>query len=179
MQMELPESEIKRLELLARTVRDASSSGEVVRLETVWNDTKEEFAAVAQGAKSLEDIQMLLQGDEAFLYSNRTMVRRYAEAAATASTRDPLRIIAETVRSDSATYPRPTPAQTFLFPPFLLALEEVKAAIEKMRWDAAYEDICCVYTSNGDLYLFSCKHLNQAQAQAMAEWIAVGQQENP
>jgi hypothetical protein len=46
------------------------------------------------------------------------------------------------------------------------------------QWDAAYEDICPMCTSNGDLYLFSSTHWNRAQAQAVAEWLAVGQQEN-
>jgi hypothetical protein len=58
-------------------------------------------------------------------------------------------------------------------------MEEIDAAIERMQGDENYEDIRLARASNGDLFLFSLKHLSRAQAEAMAEWLAVGQQENP
>ena len=90
-----------------------------------------------------------------------------------------LRLIAETVRSDSATYPRPTPVDAFAMEAFRLPAEAVTAAVEQLAADKRYEDIKPVRASDGSLFLFSTKSLEPAHARSLAEWTAVKQFENP
>jgi hypothetical protein len=171
----------KSLEVLADAVRQASLAGDLMSLHDIWGGGEEEYNSLTAtpAATVLADIQVIRDGGEIYLYSDRHMTRSYAEAAVRAATGDHPRIIAETVRSDSATYPRPTPVKAFLVAPYLLSIEDVIAAAERLRADERFADICFTRASNGDLFLFSSKHLSPAQAESMAERLAVGQFENP
>jgi hypothetical protein len=177
-----PEStQIKRLESLAERVRRESRAGELVRLDEVWNGTAEEFAALAgsPSAGMVSDLQLIREGADAFLFSNRHMTGAYAESAARAAAGDPQHMIAAAVRSDSATYPRPTPIETFHDRPYVLSREQVTEAFSRMEADAEFADIRPVQASNGNCFLFSLRHMDQAQAQAIAEWLAVQRFKNP
>jgi hypothetical protein len=178
---QLEPNQIKRLETLAERVRQESRAGELVRLDEVWNGTEEEFAAQAglPSARTVADVQLIREGTSGFLFSNRHMTRAYAESAARAAAGDPQHMIAAAVRFDSATYPRPTPIETFRDRPYLLSPEEVAAAVAFMEADAEFADIRPIQASNGSRYLFSLRHIDLAQAQAMAEWLAIGQFDNP
>jgi hypothetical protein len=178
---EMAEFDLEALEALADAVRRASLAGEVVELYEIWGGGEEVYSnlTASPGAADITDIQLIRDGGEIFLFSDRHMTRAYAEAAVRAATGDHPRILAETVRSDSATYPRPTPIKAFLAAPYLLPIEDVIAAAERMRMDPRYADISFTRASNGDLFLFSSNHMNRAQAESMAEWLAVGQSDNP
>jgi hypothetical protein len=177
----MTESDPASLEALADGVREASRSGEVVGLSEIREGGEEVLGLLTSSpaAGNVADIRLIHDGGEIFLFSDRYMTQSYAESAARAATGDYPRILAETVRSDSATYPRPTPIRAFLAAPFMLSIEDVNAAAEKMQLDARYADICFARASNGDLFLFSKNHLSRAQAESMAEWLAVGQFNNP
>jgi hypothetical protein len=177
----MTEFDLDAVETLADAVRRASRAGEVVGLYEIWGGGEEiyERLTAAPAAAKVGDIQWIRDGGEIFLFSDRHMTQAYAEAAVRAASGDHPRILAETVRSDSATYPRPTPIKAFLEAPYLLPLEDVIAAAERMRMDERYADISFTRASNGDLFLFSSNHLDRAQAEAMAEWLAVGKHDNP
>jgi hypothetical protein len=172
------------IDTLVETVRRASRLGELVPLDEVWPEGEAEFkvaaaARAAAGAADTADIALIRECGKAYLFSDLHMTRRYAEAAALGASRNPLRIIAATVRSDSAIYPRPTPMETFYDRPFCLSRAEVAAAVDRMRADAQYPDIKTVRASNGAEFLFSSDHLGHDQAGSMAEWLAVEQYDNP
>jgi len=178
----MAECNLEALKALADAVRQASLAGEVVGLYEIWGGGEEVYGnltASTAAAADVADVQLIRDGGEIFLFSDRHMTRAYAEAAVRAATGDHPRILAETVRSDSATYPRPTPIKAFLAAPYLLPIEDVIAAAERMRMDPRYADISFTRASNGDLFLFSLNHMNRAQAESMAEWLAVGQSDNP
>jgi len=177
----MAESDFETLAALADAVRQASLAGEVVGLYEIWEGGEEVYNSLIASplGADVADIQLIRDGGEIFLFSDRHMTRAYAEAAVRAATGDHPRILAETVRSDSKTYPRPTPIRTFLAAPYLLSIEDVIAAAERMRVDARYADISFARASNGDLFLFSTNHMNRDQAEAMAERLAVGQFDNP
>ncbi len=180
--MAQPDStQIKQLESLVEKVRLESLAGELVRLDKVWNRTGEDFVALvaSAAAESVSDLQVNREEDDVFLFSVRHMTRAYAESAARAATSDPQHLIAAVVRSDSATYPRPTAIVTFCQRPFSLSPEEVTAAIAHLAADPELADIQPIQASNGDRFLFSLRHLTKVQAQAIAEWLAVRQFENP
>ncbi len=92
---------------------------------------------------------------------------------------DPLSMIAETVRENSLVYPRPLPLTTFKNSPFDLTEEEVLACLRQMAEREEYGDIQQAATSIGTVFLYSTLHLDRDYASMLAEWLDVGQFNNP
>lgn len=92
---------------------------------------------------------------------------------------DPLSMIAETVRENSLVYPRPLPLVTFSHSPFDLTQEEIPACLRQMADREEYADIQQTTTSIGTVYLYSTLHLDRDYASMLAEWLDVGQFNNP
>jgi len=92
---------------------------------------------------------------------------------------DPLRLIAEIVRQNSAAYPRPVPLDLFTQPPFGLALQDVLNDLERMSVRDEYRDIEPTTTSTSRVFLYSTLHLDSEHASMLAEWFDVGQSDNP
>lgn len=88
-------------------------------------------------------------------------------------------LIAETVRENSSLYPRPLPLGAFEQPPFCLTREELLACVQEMASEKVFRDIARTRTSAGNDYLYSTAHLDPDYAASLAEWIDVGQYENP
>ena len=111
-------------------------------------------------------------------YSSQFMTQAYA-ALLLRKEGEPLRLIAETVRENSALYPRPLPLGAFEQPPFSLTREEILSCLRRMAGDDAYRDIARTRTSAGNEYVYSTAHLEADHAASLAEWIDVGQYDNP
>jgi hypothetical protein len=92
---------------------------------------------------------------------------------------DPLSMIAETVRENSLVYPRPLPLTTFKNSPFDLTEEEVRACLRQMADREEYGDIQQATTSIGTVFVYSTLHLDRDYAAMLAEWLDVGQFNNP
>ena len=92
---------------------------------------------------------------------------------------DPLSMIAETVRENSLVYPRPLPITTFAHSPFDLTQEEILVCLRQMADRGEYADIQQTTTSIGTVYLYSTLHLDRDYASMLAEWLDVGQFNNP
>ncbi len=92
---------------------------------------------------------------------------------------NPLDLIAETVREDSARYPRPTSLLVFEGPPFDLTAGQIRACLDQMVRQAGYEDIARITTSVGTVFLYSARHLDPSHASMLAEWLEVGQFNSP
>jgi len=92
---------------------------------------------------------------------------------------DPLSMIAETVRENSLVYPRPLPLTTFSHSPFDLTREEIPACLRQMADREEYGDIQQAATSIGTVFLYSTLHLDRDYASMLAEWLDVGQFNNP
>ncbi|HHW13889.1 MAG TPA: hypothetical protein GXX28_03015 [Firmicutes bacterium] len=179
--------ETERLQAVAEEVRRASREARLLPLAEV----AQQFAPEEPGrlgelldvgawpedlvGSRPADLRVVSAGDRNYLYSEAFMTQRYAETAALIMAGDRLRLIAATVRYDSATYPRPTPAAVFTGDPYHLTAEELKAAVSALAGEEQYSDIQTVRASDGSLYLFSTAHLSRDHAQALAEWEAVGQ----
>ena len=111
-------------------------------------------------------------------YSSQFMTKAYA-GLLLRKEGEPLHLIAETVRENSALYPRPLPLGAFEQPPFSLTREEILDGLERMAAQDAYRDIARTRTSAGNEYLYSTAHLDADYAGSLAEWIDVGQYDNP
>jgi hypothetical protein len=92
---------------------------------------------------------------------------------------DPIRLIAEVIRENSAAYPRPVPVDIFTHPPFGLTREQVLDCLKRMATEEGYRDIASTTTSASTTYLYSMLHLESDHASMLAEWFDVGQFENP
>ncbi len=92
---------------------------------------------------------------------------------------DPLRLIAESVRKDCALYPRPVPLDIFTQPPFDLTPQAVLEYLERMSQKEEYRDIMPTTTSTSRVFLYSILYLESDYASMLAEWLDVGQFNNP
>ncbi len=163
----------QRLQAVATEVLEAARSSRVVALDEVWTGTEEEYLRASALPVGCGDIAVIRDSGRVYLYSEILMTRPYAESCAQSRCDDKRHVIAETVRAESLTYPRPTPVSAFSEPPFLLSAETAAAAIATFAGDPSFADIQQISASDGTPFLFSSRHLAPAHACALAEWIAV------
>lgn len=130
-------------------------------------------------ADAPDDIKLMRGERERYYFTELLMTAAYAKHLFRIAERDPLRLIAETARDESMTYPRPTPLHTFYGPPFSMGEDEVEAALSELAASSEYADIASCAASNGDRFVYSTAHLTPAHAERLAEWIAVEEKENP
>jgi len=143
-------------------------------------DWDRDFESVLETALQCHDDlqEMTAEDGTRFYYSSQDMSRAYALMLMQMQG-DPARLIAGVVRENSASYPRPVSLDIFIHPPFSFTHEKVLACLDRMGRDAEYEDIASTTTSASTLYLYSMLHLEPDHASILAEWIDVGQFENP
>ena len=112
------------------------------------------------------------------LYSSDYMTEIYARLLVRKEG-EPLQLMAGVVRENSALYPRPFPLGAFEQLPFAMTREKIVQCLDRMAGLAEYRDIARTTTSAGHVYLYSTLHLDSDYAAGLAEWIDVGQQNNP
>ena len=178
---------------VAAMIRQSSEAGQLIaeseilcrlaeqhRLPSPGADGAEEAGRILKEAlEGCKDLQRLVAPDGTRrYYSSRFMTEAYA-AILIQKEGDPLRFIAETVRENSAAYPRPVPMDLFTQPPFAFTGQEVRSYLERMAAEEEYRDIAATTTSASRIFLYSTIHLEADHASMLAEWIDVGQLENP
>jgi hypothetical protein len=129
-----------------------------------------------EGSADLNDLAA--QDGARSYYSSDFMTEAYARILLHKQG-DRLRLIAETVRENSALYPRPVPLDLFTKPPFELTQQEVLNDLERMGSEEEYRDIVSTMTSTSRVFLYSTLHLEPDHASMLAEWLDVGQSNNP
>ncbi len=164
----LSEAEILRRADLQRLLTSASA------------DPAQEVGSILREViEESEDLHDLSAGDGArHYYSSQFMTRAYA-LILLQKQGDPLHLIASIVRENSALYPRPVPLDIFTQPPVDLPHQEVLNDLERMAAEEEYRDILSTTTSASRIYLYSILHLEPEHATMLAEWLDVGQFENP
>lgn len=126
-----------------------------------------------------EDVCALVARDGSRrLYSTQFMTEAYAVILCR-KTEDPVQLIAEIVRQNSRVYPRPVPLDLFVRPPFDLAEQEIMEYVKQMAADASYGDIAMIASSTSREFLYSRSYLEPDHASLLAEWLDVGQANNP
>jgi len=126
-----------------------------------------------------EDLHELANRDGSrHYYSSLFMTESYARILHQKESNH-LQLIAEIVRQNSAVYPRPVPLDMFTQPPFELTYEEVLNDLERMAAEEEYRDIVRTTTSAFRVFLYSTLHLEPEYASMLAEWLDVGQFDNP
>jgi len=177
---------------VADVIRERSAAGELVAAAELLNLIGDEGTAMPAGEEtatpgpgwldrlidSYEDLQRLLGSGGPCYYSSRHMTGAYARLLLH-KRGDPLRLLAETVRHQSRDCRRPVPLEFFPGPPFAMTGDGIRTYLEAMSRTAAYNDIAMLSTSLDGVYLYSTAYLDKDHAQMLAEWLDVGQLQNP
>jgi hypothetical protein len=174
-------------------IHNRSDSGQLVRAEEILTELH------GQGLLESEDIdhkthlatllkQVLQENRDlreisgpngiAYYHSVQSLSETYAGILVW-KLENPLWLIAEVVRNSSQLYPRPVSADSFREPPFDLTREEIEECLTTMGEQEEYQDISRTITSVGTKFLYSTRHLDPDQAVTLAEWLDVGQVNNP
>ncbi|MEE8723037.1 MAG: hypothetical protein SOI38_08705 [Eggerthellaceae bacterium] len=113
-----------------------------------------------------------------YLYDAAQMTESYAHWAFLAGEGDDAATLADVARQESRLYPRPMDIASLMSEPFGMTREHINAVWQDMQESGAYPDIARCEASNGDVYFYSTKYLNDDQAQSLAEWQSVGRAMN-
>ncbi len=178
---------------IARIIRERSETAQLTQSEEIWTELVEQglvtsdatdepanFKAVlGEVAQENTDLREISAANGiAYYYSTQSLSETYA-GILVSKEEGPLSIIARVVRENSEIYPRPVPLDFFSRSPFDLTQEEILDCLEKMREQREYQDIARTTTSVGTVFLYSSRHLEPDYAFTLAEWLDVGQVNNP
>jgi len=178
---------------IAKIIRDRSGTKQLVQLDEIVEELNKQGLLeseiddqrtqpeplIREVLKENEDLRQISgSGGILYYYSAESLSETYA-GLLVGKEAGPLQLIAQTVRENSATYPRPVPLDIFRQSPFDLTQEEIFLALEKMGQQEQYQDIVRTTTSIGTTFLFSSRHLHPDFASTLAEWLDVGQVNNP
>jgi hypothetical protein len=164
---------ISKSEIFRRAIDQRLSISQVVDPE---NEAERILGEAVEGNQNLKEIAN--QGGPNHYYSSLSMTEPYARILNQKEI-DRLRLIAEIVRQDSAVYLRPVPLDMFTQPPFGFTLQEVLSDLERMVTEDHCRDIVQTTTSASRVFLYSTLHIEPEYASMLAEWLDVGQFDNP
>lgn len=125
------------------------------------------------------DIVEIAQQDTCFYYSDRYMSHNYARILVFTHEQDACATLAQTVRFECETYPRPFKASMLALHPYRFDDDKIASTLHFLAQTEAYQDIHPVEASNGAIYLYSDRYMSVGKAQGLCEWIEVEQYENP
>ncbi|HCB1524401.1 TPA: YdhW family putative oxidoreductase system protein [Citrobacter braakii] len=172
--------------IVADFIRQHSASGQLVARsvfllppysvpETDLSALLDVLGQDANGA----DITCVQGAEEAYFYSTQTMTANYADMCVQVVENDICRAIAEAVRFDCRTYPRPYKVAMLTQPPYRFEFQQIAAALTTMETHPDYADIRTVESSNAEPYLFSERFMSYGKAYGLCEWLEVEQYQNP
>lgn len=178
---------------IAAMIRQSSEASQLIAESEILRRMADQHLLISQAADPAEEVgdilkkvvdgsedlhELAAQDGSRRYYSSHFMTETYAMILLQ-KLGDPLRLIAETVRENSAVYPRPVPLDIFTQPPFDLTRQEVLNDLERMAAEEEYRDIVPTTTSASRVFLYSTLHLEPEYASMLAEWLDVGQFNNP
>ncbi|MGE5262498.1 MAG: hypothetical protein ACM3S0_03885 [Acidobacteriota bacterium] len=114
-----------------------------------------------------------------WLYSERSMTSNYAALLARVEAKDPCKTIAETVREESRTYPRPTKVTLFYDTVFQIDGINLEGFVERTLQQPEYKDIKKIVASTSAVYLYSDLYMPAGQAEYLVEWEEIGKYKSP
>ena len=177
----------------ANLIRKKSESGQLVLQKEIFQELMEQKVLKSDHREQKDEFEAILKktmeenGDLKELpdkdglpryYSSQCMSETYVRILLRKE-ENPLMLIAEIVRENSALYPRPIPLDTFKNSPFELTQEEILFCLQTMSDQEDYQDIAQTTTSAGTVFLYSNIHLDPGYSSMLAEWLDGGQFNNP
>lgn len=172
--------------IVADFIRQHSASGQLVArslfLQPPYQVPEADLTALLDALRqqaSGADIACVQGAEDSYFYSTQTMSANYAEMCLQVVEKDICRAIAEAVRFDCRTYPRPYKVAMLEKPPYRFDPQQVAAALAAMETHPDYADIRTVEPSNAEPYLFSERFMSYGKAYGLCEWLEVEQYQNP
>lgn len=183
--------ELRQIDEIAETaaiIRQESKAGRLIEEAVImqrpagqdnFSQSAEPEIILKKTIDENEDIHKLVaENGSSYYFSTRFMTEVYADILLKKQG-DSLKLIADFVRQTAADYLRPVPLDTFLQSPFDFTYDEILKIVEKMENMSAFQDIKRTATSTSREFLYSANTLEPLHASMQAEWIDVGQSENP
>ena len=172
--------------IVADFIRQHSASGQLVGrsvfLQQPYSVPETDLSALldalCQDAINA-DITRVQGAEDVYFYSTQTMTANYADMCVQVVENDICRAIAEAVRFDGRTYPRPYKVAMLTQPPYSFESQQITAALTAMETHPDYADIRTVESSNAEPYLFSERFMSYGKAYGLCEWLEVEQYQNP
>ncbi|KAA0540289.1 YdhW family putative oxidoreductase system protein [Citrobacter portucalensis] len=172
--------------IVADFIRQHSASGQLVArsvfLQPPYSVPETDLSALldalCQDANNA-DITRVQGAEDLYFYSTQTMTTNYADMCVQVVENDICRAIAEAVRFDGRTYPRPYKVAMLTQPPYSFESQQITAALTAMETHPDYADIRTVESSNAEPYLFSERFMSYGKAYGLCEWLEVEQYQNP
>lgn len=172
--------------IMADFVRQHSASGKLVArsvfLQPPYSMPETDLTQVLDAMREQAcgaDITCVQGAEDAYFYSTQTMTANYADMCVQVVENDICRAIAEAVRFDCRTYPRPYKVAMLGQPPYHFEPQQITAALTAMETHPDYADIRVVEASNAEPYLFSERFMSYGKAYGLCEWLEVEQYQNP
>lgn len=173
-------------EIMADFIRQSSANGQLVAHELFLQPPYSmEEAALAPLLETLreglagDDIAWVQGSQDEYFYSTQTMTANYADMCVQVVEKDICRAIAQAVRFDCQTYPRPYKVAMLEQSPYGFAPQQIDAALAAIETHPDYADIRTVASSNDVPYLFSERFMSYGKAYGLCEWLEVEQFQNP
>lgn len=177
---------------LAEAIRQCSAGGNLMDQQAMLahgfasqedaepeQETLETLLAHMQADEACQDIQHIIQQENRFYYSERHMSHNYARILVFTHEQDACATLAQSVRFECETYPRPFKVDMLALPPYGFDADMIASTLRFLSHHEAYGDIHQVEASNGAVYLYSDLSMSVGKAQGLCEWIEVEQYENP
>jgi len=178
---------------ILKIIRDRSKIGQLIGAEEILSELERRGIPESEGLDRETCLETLLRqvlnenpdlreicdrNGLAYYHSVVSLSETYARILVWKS-EDPLWMIAEVVRENSRTYPRPISLDSLKNPPFGLTGDEIVECLHAMAYHKEYQDIAQTITSAGTQFLYSADYLDSDHAHLLAEWLDVGQANNP
>jgi hypothetical protein len=177
---------------IVKIIREKSEAGQLVKFEELLTDSAvqglSDSDVAAHQRSHFEGVlrQVILENDDIKEISSRNRIPHYYSSRSLSGTyagilvrKEEKSLIAEIVRENSAIYPRPVALNIFRESPFDLTQEEILDLLGEIGKQGEYQDIARTTTSIGTVFLYSNQHLDPNYASTLAEWLDVGQVNNP
>lgn len=185
-EQQLAEKSLSPAEVIADFIRQSSKSGSIVAHSTFlappYSVSAEDLAVIISEIKSDEtypDI-VISQGDkDSYYFSTDSISVNYANMCILVIEKDICKTIAEAVRFECKTYPRPYKVSMLTLSPYYFEQQQIDAAIIAFDTHPDYADIRQVEASNDEPYLFSERYMSFGKAYGLCEWFEVEQHQNP
>ena len=168
-------------ELLARFIQKTTREEKLVALnavalappEGVSRENVKKILRNMENSEFFADIKSVKGIKDTYFYDTNKMTDHFAVVQASIQDKNILSAIANAVRHDCKTYPRPVSMKSLKENPYFYSDDEILGAIARMKFDENYKDIDVVTASNGNMCFYSSLYMSKVYAQALCEQIEV------
>ncbi|WP_246201477.1 YdhW family putative oxidoreductase system protein [Budvicia diplopodorum] len=182
----LAEQSLSPAQVIADFIRQSSAGGSIVAyslfLAPPYSVSATDLNCIFAEINSDEAYTDIAtrQGDkDSYYFSTDTLSENYADMCVLVIEKDICKTIAQAVRFECKTYPRPYKVSMLTHSPYDFDPQQIDAAMVAFNTHPDYADIRQVEASNNEPYLFSERYMSYGKAYGLCEWFEIEQHQNP